>query len=79
MFTNHERLIDENETHEFSKDNSLINFNNIDNNIIHLRYYGIEQNFFEKLIIKKEKKILYQFFNLLEQFTNLDTFIIELL
>jgi len=79
MFTNYERQIYENEIHEFTKDISLIHFDNIDNNIIRLRYYGVEQNFFENLIIKKEKKILYRFFDLLEQFTNLDTFIIELL
>jgi hypothetical protein len=71
-------LIDENEIYEFTKNNSIINFNNIDNNIIHIRYSGIDQHFFKTLLIRKDKKVLYQFFNLLKPFINLDTFIIEL-
>jgi hypothetical protein len=78
MFNKYERLINENEMNEFTKDNSIINFNNIDNNMVTIRYSGIEENFFETLLIKKEKKVLYKFFDLLKQFINLDTFIIEL-
>ena len=78
MFNEYERLINENEMNEFTKDNSIINFNNIDNNMVTIRYSGIEENFFETLLIKKEKKVLYKFFDLLKQFINLDTFIIEL-
>ena len=78
MFNNHGRLINEIEKYKFTKNNSIVKFINNDNNIIHIRYYNIESNFFEKLLIIKEKHILFKFFELLYKFMILDTFIIKL-
>ena len=80
LFNRYDRPIYENELHEFDKTNELITIKNRDNTIVTIPMHNsnlINNDFFCKLIITKEKNIMYQFFNLLKHIENPDTVVFD--
>ena len=80
MFTTLNRDINDNELDEFDKTNELINITNRDNNIITIPINDhkiINYDFFYKLIVTKEKTIMYRFFDLIKNINNPDTIVFD--
>jgi GR25 family glycosyltransferase involved in LPS biosynthesis len=80
LFTICNRPIKENEYNQFDKNNQLLLFKNRDNSILTVKCNDdklLNYDFFYKLVIDKEKKILYRLNNIINKIKNPDTVIID--
>jgi hypothetical protein len=74
------RTIDESRGDEYKKDENILTFENANNNIITIKINDsqlINDAFFEDLLIKREKKTMYRFHNILKKFKNPDTILLD--
>lgn len=80
LFFNTKRKIDEKEYDEFKKSDILCTFENRDHTIVNVPIYDhslVDLDFFHRLIVRREKNILYKFANIFKGIENPDTVILN--
>jgi hypothetical protein len=80
LFSFFNNTIDEKSVDRYEMDKKLLTFENANNNIITIKINDsqlINNNFFEDLLIKREKKTIYRFHNILKKIKNPDTILLD--
>ena len=79
LYNQYERHITLEDYNRYARDTSnVVDFIDMNHTIITIKIKNIKQDFFNKLIIEKEKTIMYSFKNILNKFRNVDTFILDI-
>lgn len=79
-FATNESIISITDTNKYDKNNPLLIFTNTDHNIITIKVNNtdlINNDFFHNILVKRNKKTLYNFKHFFQQFVDLDTFIFD--